>query len=40
MLTLRFHPENEDKGRAYYDRPHEDGLSLFAEMPRRIDLGN
>ena len=36
MLTLRFYPENEDKGRAYYERPHEDGLPLFTELPRAV----
>ena len=39
MRTLRFYLENEDNGRAYYERPHEDGVPLFAEPPRRVDLG-
>jgi hypothetical protein len=36
MLTLRFYPENEDKGRAYYKRLNEDGLPLFTKLPRAV----
>jgi hypothetical protein len=39
MRTLRFYLEDEDNGRAYYERPHEDGVPLFAEPPRRVNLG-
>jgi hypothetical protein len=36
MLTLGFYPENEENGRAYYERPNEDWFPLFTKMPRAV----
>jgi hypothetical protein len=40
MRTLRFYPENEDNGSAYYKRPNEDWLPLYTGLPRRDIPGN
>ena len=38
MRTLRFYPENEDNGRAYYKRPNEDWLPLFTKLLEGVFL--